>query len=114
MELDKVKMALESVSNHWGHRKDMIAYWDPSNHQTKKTKSKKTERKNAVNHYDILTGPQKWMLLSEYQNWTPDSESSTKDSVDTCTVNTILPIIYKIDGVSKPSFSFHKPYTELG
>ena len=62
-------MAQESVTKNWGHRKDILSYWEPENHRTKSEKSKKNHSKRPVSYYDILLGPQKWMLMDAYQQW---------------------------------------------
>ncbi len=62
----------------------MIEYWKLENHKTKQVKSKKQNVKSkSVSYYDILTGPQKWMLLSAYQKMSSgDTTPSTLPEID--------------------------------
>ena len=80
-------MAEESVTKNWGHRKDMIQYWKPENHKTKQVKSKKKSPKKHVSHYDILAGPQKWMLLESFQQFDDSTLQTITDGTTFCTVH---------------------------
>ena len=73
-------MALESVTHNWSSRQDMIDYWAVENHKTKSKKSKKKPKKKPISYYDILTGPQRWMLLSDYQKFMSKSREQSNSS----------------------------------
>ena len=85
-------MALESVTHNWGDRKDMIQYWNAENFKTKSEKSKKKDKKKPVSYYDILVGPQKWMLLDAYQKFDLEKTRTCPCNV-TYTINALIVLL---------------------
>ena len=65
---------------------DLGFFEKPENHKTKICKSKKKAPKKPVSYYDILAGPQKWMLLDAYQAFDQTKVNEISDGAKLCTV----------------------------